>query len=71
MLRKRFRYGLLAGAGIGYVLGTRAGRERYEQMRRAARRLWDRVDASAGPAPSSFDVTSAASAPPLRSTAIP
>lgn len=29
----RFRAGLLIGAGIGYVLGSRAGRERYEQIR--------------------------------------
>ena len=29
---------LLAG-GIGYVLGARAGRERYEQIRRAATRV--------------------------------
>ena len=26
---------LLVGFGAGYVLGTRAGRERYEQIRRA------------------------------------
>ena len=26
---------LLIGFGAGYVLGTRAGRERYEQIRRA------------------------------------
>jgi len=26
---------LLLAAGVGYVLGTRAGRERYEQIRRA------------------------------------
>jgi hypothetical protein len=31
----RFRIGLLVGAGIGYVAGTRAGRERYEQLKRA------------------------------------
>jgi len=31
---------VLAGAGVGYVLGTRAGRERYEQIRRGARRIW-------------------------------
>jgi hypothetical protein len=29
----------LTGVGIGYVLGTRAGRQRYEQLVRAARRL--------------------------------
>lgn len=32
----RFRAGLVAGAALGYVLGTRAGRERYEQIKRAA-----------------------------------
>jgi hypothetical protein len=31
---------VLAGVGVGYVLGTRAGRERYEQMREGAQRLW-------------------------------
>lgn len=31
---------LLAGVGIGYVLGTRAGRERYEQMVGKAQALW-------------------------------
>lgn len=30
-----------AGLGLGYVLGTRAGRERYEQMKSAAARLWN------------------------------
>jgi hypothetical protein len=29
----RFRLGLLAGAAIGYLQGTKAGRERYEQIR--------------------------------------
>ena len=32
---------LLAGLGIGYVIGTRAGRERYEQMAGWARRTSD------------------------------
>lgn len=27
-----FRFGLLAGLAAGYVLGTRDGRERYEQL---------------------------------------
>lgn len=31
---------LLLGAAAGYVLGTRAGRERYEQIRRTAGRAW-------------------------------
>ena len=30
---------LLIAGGIGYVLGTRAGRERYEQIKRAATRV--------------------------------
>lgn len=31
---------VLAGAAAGYVLGTRAGRERYEQIKDGAQRLW-------------------------------
>jgi len=30
---------LLIGAAIGYVLGTKAGRERYESIIRVARRV--------------------------------
>jgi len=30
----RFRVGLLAGFAVGYYLGSKAGRERYEQIRR-------------------------------------
>ena len=30
----------LTGLGLGYVLGTRAGRERYEQIKTAAGNLW-------------------------------
>jgi hypothetical protein len=29
------------GLGIGYVLGTRAGRERYEQIKEQALKLWN------------------------------
>lgn len=29
------------GAAIGYVCGTRAGRERYEQIKRGAEALWN------------------------------
>jgi len=32
---------LLVAAGAGYVLGTRAGRERYEQIKKAATRVKD------------------------------
>lgn len=28
------------GAAVGYVLGTRAGRERYEQIKRGAKAVW-------------------------------
>ena len=38
----KFKTGLLLGFGIGYVLGTRAGRERYEQIRQG----WDRFSGS-------------------------
>ncbi len=32
----------VVGLGVGYVLGTRAGRERYEQMRKAAEAVWNK-----------------------------
>ena len=32
---------LVIGLAIGYVLGARAGRERYEQIRERASRLWE------------------------------
>lgn len=31
---------LIIGAAAGYVLGAKAGRERYEQIREGALRLW-------------------------------
>ncbi len=37
----KFRLGLLVGFGVGYYLGARAGRARYEQMRRRLERLRD------------------------------
>ena len=30
-----FKRGLIIGTGIGYVLGAKAGRQRYEEIRRA------------------------------------
>jgi len=30
----------VTGLGLGYLLGTRAGRERYEEIKGFARRLW-------------------------------
>ncbi|MCO5996372.1 YtxH domain-containing protein [Actinoallomurus rhizosphaericola] len=40
----------LAGAATGYVLGTRAGKERYEQIKRMSRRVAEnpRVQEAAG-----------------------
>lgn len=32
---------LVVGLGVGYVLGTRAGRARYEQMKEAVTALWN------------------------------
>ena len=31
----------VAGLGLGYVLGTRAGREKYEELRSAALKVWN------------------------------
>jgi len=35
----KFRAGLVVGLTVGYYLGARAGRERYEQLNRAATRV--------------------------------
>ncbi|MCW2914542.1 MAG: hypothetical protein JWN52_2610 [Actinomycetia bacterium] len=35
----KYRATFIAGAAVGYVLGTRAGKERYEQIKRASRRV--------------------------------
>ncbi|WP_411126139.1 YtxH domain-containing protein [Streptomyces sp. x-19] len=35
----RYRLTFIAGLAVGYVLGTRAGRERYEQLRKSAQRI--------------------------------
>lgn len=37
----RGKVGLVIGLGIGYVLGTRAGRERYEQIKEQAAKVWN------------------------------
>ena len=31
----------ITGVGVGYVLGTRAGRERFDQMVAAAHKFWE------------------------------
>lgn len=33
------KFGIILGVGVGYVLGTRAGREQYEKIRNAASRI--------------------------------
>ena len=37
----RYKLVFFTGLGIGFVLGAKAGRERYEQLRKAARKAWD------------------------------
>jgi hypothetical protein len=37
----RYKMAFIIGLGIGFVLGTRAGRERYEQMVKTARKAAD------------------------------
>jgi uncharacterized protein YjbJ (UPF0337 family) len=37
----RYRFVFAVGLGVGYVLGTRAGRERYEQLVKLARKAAD------------------------------
>jgi len=37
----RGKIGLVVGLGVGYVLGTRAGRARYEQIKKQAEKVWE------------------------------
>ncbi|SDG19985.1 hypothetical protein SAMN05421505_102229 [Sinosporangium album] len=37
----RYRITFAAGLAVGYVLGSKAGRERYEQIKRTAQRVAD------------------------------
>lgn len=36
------------GAAVGYVLGTRAGRERYAQIKRGAQTIWETAPVQRG-----------------------
>jgi hypothetical protein len=46
----RYKASFLSGLAAGYVLGARAGRERYEQIRRSAQTTWQnpKVQRAAG-----------------------
>ncbi|WP_030160576.1 hypothetical protein [Streptomyces sp. NRRL S-244] len=35
----RYKVTFVVGLALGYVIGTRAGRERYEQLKKSARQL--------------------------------
>ncbi len=35
----RYKLTFVAGLALGYVIGTRAGRERYEQLKKSARQF--------------------------------
>jgi hypothetical protein len=35
----RYKFTFVVGLALGYVLGTRAGRERYEQLKKSARQV--------------------------------
>jgi len=58
----KFRVGALVGLALGYYLGTRAGRERYEQINRFLRRArsapaFDQAATVAGKAKAVIDLT--------------
>lgn len=40
----RMRLGLLLGAGVGYVLGTKAGTQRYEEIKSFTQRVMDKPE---------------------------
>jgi len=45
------KLGALVVFGVGYVFGTRAGRERYDQLVALSQRLADGLEERAGVAP--------------------
>jgi hypothetical protein len=55
----RFRLGIVAGFALGYYIGARAGRERYEDINRMLRKLQrsDAFDTAADKARAVVDLT--------------
>lgn len=53
---------VLAGGVVGYVLGTRAGRERYAQIKRGSSKLWNSPPVQAGVAEAESAAKQAAAA---------
>ena len=41
----RFRMGLAMGFAAGYVLGSKAGHQRYEQIERTTKKIWESAPA--------------------------
>ena len=52
----KYRFGFLTGAAVGYVLGTHAGRERYDEVLRWARSLPDRMRSTTDDVTNQVDV---------------
>lgn len=65
--------GLLLGAAVGYVLGARAGRQRYEQIIRTYRKVIDHptVQGAAGIARAKAGETIGTEAPLMRKASEP
>jgi hypothetical protein len=58
----KFRFGALVGLAVGYYLGARAGRDRYEQLNRLLRKArsspaFDHAATVAGKAKAVVDLT--------------
>ncbi len=42
------RYVLLAGLAVGFVLGSRSGRQTYDKLKSEAEKVWNSPDVQAG-----------------------
>ena len=63
----KFRVGVIIGFGAGYYLGAKAGRARYEQMRRVAAKVPSlaKLQAAADLARERFRPSETGDAPPV------